>query len=108
MSKQKNHLSTDEEVLSTSLNTTYPPPTMLSFHPFPGDLTTIHIWPHVTTPTTVVYTWPQVTPTTQAAVVTTARSTNGLSGINDLDNDPTEVKYLGLPTSQLDLKKPLE
>lgn len=28
-------------------------------------------------------------------------------GINDLDNDPAEVKYPGLPTSQLEVKKPL-
>ena len=40
-------------------------------------------------------------------VVTTARSTNEPSGINDLDNDPTKVKYPGLLTSQLELKKPL-
>ena len=80
---------------------------MLSFHPFPGDLTTIHNWPHVATPAAVVYTWPQVTPTTLTTVVTPARNTKEQSGINDLDNDPTEVKYLGLPANQLELKKPL-
>ncbi|XP_053194847.1 somatostatin receptor type 5-like [Scomber japonicus] len=38
----------------------------------------------------------QVTPTTLTAI-TTGRSINEPSGINDLDYNPTEVKYLGLP-----------
>ena len=40
-------------------------------------------------------------------IVTTAWNTSKPSGINDLDNDPTEVEYLELPTSQLKVKKPL-
>ena len=60
----------------------------------PGDLTGVHPWPHVTQMTLMT-------------AITTARSTNEPSNINGLDNDPIEVKYLGLPTSQLELKKPL-
>lgn len=37
-----------------------------------------------------------------------ASQTTWVCGFNDLDNDPTEVTYLGLTTSQLELKKPLE
>ena len=48
--------------------------------------------------------WPIMTLLT---VVTTTRGTDEPSGVNDVDNDPIEVKYLGLPTSQLELKKPL-
>lgn len=46
---------------------------------------TIHIWPHVTTSTTVIYTWPLVTPSTQP---------NKPGGVDDLDYDSREVKYM--------------
>lgn len=49
---------------------------------------------------TFVYTWPQVDPTFLMTVITTAPSINKPSGINDLDNDLMEVKYLALPASQ--------
>lgn len=53
--------------------------TMLSFHLFQGVWRNAHIWP-------------EVTQTTITNVVTTARSTNELSCIYNLDNDPKEVK----------------
>lgn len=58
--------------------------------------------PHVTTPMTAVYTSPLVSLT-----VYIARSTNEPSGkLNVPDKDPTETKYLGLPPSQSEMKKP--
>lgn len=35
--------------------------------PVPGGLTTVHIWPHVTSATKAIYTWPQLAPTTITA-----------------------------------------
>lgn len=46
---------------------------------------------------------PCVTPKT---VVTTTRSINDPSDVSGLDNNPTEVKHLGLRASQSELKKP--
>lgn len=57
---------------------------------------------------TVILTWPQLTPATLMTVVAVARSTSEPSDINGLDNYPTEVKYLELPTSQSEVKTHLK
>lgn len=95
MLKQRSNPSTEGEVCDT----TYPHIQCYVFIP----------WPHVilNAPKTVVYIWTQVTPVILMTDVTTAINTNEPSDVNGFDNDPTQVKYLGLPTSQSELKKPL-
>lgn len=55
-------------------------------------------WTWLKMPTTVIQTWPYMTPIT-TMVVTAASST-----IHHVDNDPTELKWQGLPNSQSELK----
>lgn len=43
--------------------------------------------------------------TASAIVVHTARGMDDPRATNGLDNDPTEVEHLGLPTSHLELRK---